>query len=93
MDGEQISVKKIAATDEPTEEQKASAMEQSKRRAPEIHDIQIDDKGKLTIDTVNIASLKVKYYLIDSEVLFSRQPFVLKGDSDDKSETSQFSYV
>lgn len=27
MDGEKIDVKKIAATDEPTEEQKASAME------------------------------------------------------------------
>lgn len=84
-------VDKIGADDEPTEEQKAAALEESKRRAPEIHDIQIDDKGKLSIDTVNIDTLKVKYYLIDSEVLFSRQPFVLKGKNDEK--TSQFSFV
>ena len=42
-----------------------------------IHQIDIDENsGTLTISSENIDRLKVKYYLIDAEILFSRSPFV-----------------
>lgn len=59
-----------------TEEQKEAAKQQSKKKKPTIHTVDVDDKGTLTIDTENIEEVKVKFYLIDSEILFSRQPFI-----------------
>ena len=54
---------------------------------PIIHSVAIDQiSGELTIDLQNIKSLKVKYYKIDAEILFSRSPFV-------KDEAKHFSYV
>jgi len=38
------------------------------------------------IEHLNIDSVTIKYYLIDIEVLFSRNPFV-------ESNTNEFSYV
>ena len=34
------------------------------------------NSGELDIDSVNIDQFTVKYYLIDTEILFSRSPFV-----------------
>lgn len=42
--------------------------------------------GKIIeISSQNISSLTLNYYLIDLEVLFSRNPFVLKEGSEDFS--------
>ena len=46
----------------------------------------MDQQGVLTVDTENIEEVKVKYYLVDVEILFSRYPFIF-------SKADQFSYV
>ena len=57
------------------------------RSQPLIHDINIDDDtGELTIDSENIPLVRIKYYKIDEEILFSKTPFV-------KDQAVQFSYV
>ena len=47
---------------------------------------EINEEGTLRIETVNISTATVKYYIIDAEILFSRAPF-LKGNAE------EFSYV
>lgn len=69
-----------------TAEQKDELKTLTAQRAPGIHELEIDEKGTLSIDTENIDKIRVKYYLIDSEILFSRSPFV-------KDQAEQFSYV
>ena len=44
------------------------------------------DKGILEIESANIKSISVKFYIIDAEILFSRTPFL-------KTNTEEFSYV
>jgi len=57
------------------------------RSEPIIHDVSMDEQtGTLTIESVNIEKLTIKYYLIDAEILFSRSPFV-------NDQASHFSYV
>jgi len=49
----------------------------NKKKVATVHDIKInDDTGNIEIDSVNIDSFEVKYYLIDAEILFSNSPFV-----------------
>ena len=87
IDGLQVAKTAGITTEaEPTAEEKAAAIENCKRRAPGILEINLDEVGQLTVETINIETLRIKYYLIDSEVLFSRQPFV-------KEQTEQFSFV
>jgi hypothetical protein len=57
-------------------ERKAENLKKSKKREPNISNIDIDENGNLKIETVNIESLTVKYYIIDAEVMFSRAPFL-----------------
>lgn len=59
------------------EEQLRQAQKSTKEREPIIHDVSVDEQtGTLSIESVNIDKLIVKYYLIDVEILFSRSPFV-----------------
>lgn len=68
-------------------DKKQEAVEMNKKSEPMIHSIHIDDNsGQLSINSENIPKFKVKYYLIDAEILFSRSPFV-------KDQAEQFSYV
>jgi hypothetical protein len=48
--------------------------------------VEVDHKGTLKVESVNVSSLSVKYYIINAELLFSRQPFL-------KDNTEGFSYV
>ena len=48
--------------------------------------IEVDAKGTLKIESVNISNISIKYYIINAELLFSRQPFL-------KDNTEGFSYV
>lgn len=44
---------------------------------PCFKDIDLDDRtGELKIETENLTQISVKYYLIDTEILFSRSPFL-----------------
>lgn len=75
------------ANEQVSDSQKQEASKLKKKSVPLIHSILIDDNsGQLTITSENIAKFKVKYYLIDAEILFSRSPFV-------KDQAEQFSYV
>ena len=56
------------------------------QREPNISQIDISDDGTIKIETVNIKTVTVKYYLINAELLFSRSPFL-------KSNAESFSYV
>lgn len=59
----------------------------SKRRDPNITSIELDKvTGALTVESVNIKQVSIKYYRIDAEILFSRAPFL-------KDNTESFSYV
>jgi len=48
--------------------------------------IEVDAKGTLKIESVNVSNISIKYYIINAELLFSRQPFL-------KDNTEGFSYV
>jgi hypothetical protein len=48
--------------------------------------VEIDLQGNLKLETTNIHTVSVKYYIINAELLFSRQPFL-------KDNTEGFSYV
>lgn len=61
-------------------------MKKTKKREPNISNIDIDEAGNIKIETVNIESVTLKYYIIDAEVMFSRAPFLTNN-------TEQFSYV
>lgn len=68
-------------------ERKQENMKQSKQREPNIAQVNIDSEtGTLTIETVNLKSVNIKYYSIDAEVMFSRAPFL-------KNNAEEFSYV
>lgn len=59
----------------------------SKRRDPNITSIELDNtSGAVTIESVNIKQVQIKYYLINAEILFSRAPFL-------KDNAESFSYV
>jgi hypothetical protein len=58
------------------QERKQENLKKSKKREPNISNIDIDENGALKIETVNIANVTVKYYIIDAEVMFSRAPFL-----------------
>jgi hypothetical protein len=61
-------------------------MKNTKNKEPVLNETQIDEKGALTLETVNIKEVMVKYYKIDAEILFSRAPFL-------KDNAEEFSYV
>lgn len=59
----------------------------SKRREPTLTSVELHPlTGDLTLESVNIKSLEIKYYIINAEILFSRQPFL-------KENAEHFSYV
>ena len=59
----------------------------SKRRNPNITSIELDKvTGALTVESVNIKKVSIKYYKINAEILFSRAPFL-------KDNAESFSYV
>jgi hypothetical protein len=53
-----------------------SANVKSKDNAQMIHEVTVNSQGDLIIEQSNIQELTIKYYKIDAEVLFSRQPFI-----------------
>jgi len=58
-----------------------------KRMKSDITDVKMNDlTGELTIESVNVKTVTVKYYTINAELLFSRAPFL-------KNTTEGFSYV
>jgi hypothetical protein len=67
-------------------ERKQENLKKSKKQEPNISLVEINEDGSLRIESVNIPSIAVKYYIIDAEILFSRAPF-LKGNAE------EFSYV
>ena len=67
-------------------EKKQENMKNSKSKEPNLSNIKIDEEGTISIESVNIRQVVVKYYMIDAEVLFSRAPFL-------KNNTEEFSYV
>lgn len=67
-------------------DRKQENLKRSKKQEPNISLTEINEDGTLRIESVNIPSIAVKYYIIDAEILFSRAPF-LKGNAE------EFSYV
>ena len=47
---------------------------------------ELEAEGVVSVTTSNIANIKIKFYLIDVETLFSRAPFLTQ-------QTEEFSYV
>lgn len=78
-EGEDDLVDKLSS-EASLKQKKRENMKKSKMAEPELNHIELDSQGNLTIDHTNIKVVKVKYYKIDAEILFSRAPF-LKGNA------------
>mmetsp|Transcript_11944 Transcript_11944/g.18446 ORF Transcript_11944/g.18446 Transcript_11944/m.18446 type:complete len:147 (-) Transcript_11944:117-557(-) len=77
----------VGQTEEITDEQRKQAVKKSAAASPSINDVKIHPQtGEITIEQDNISDFTIKYYLIDTEILFSRSPFI-------KDEAKEFSYV
>lgn len=66
-------------------EQRKINKKNSQKKEPNMS-VAIDRNGTLKIDSVNLHTVSVQYYIINAELLFSRQPFL-------KDNTEGFSYV
>lgn len=95
FDGEFDDDEEMAALDEghdpalqeaKIKEQRKANLKKSVKRAANLSSIEIDADGTVKIESVNIREVLVKYYIINAELLFSRQPFL-------KDNTEGFSYV
>jgi len=77
----------INTTDEELKlrEQRKVNKKNSQKKEPNMS-VSIDKNGTLKIDSVNLQTFSVQYYIINAELLFSRQPFL-------KDNTEGFSYV
>jgi len=53
-------------------ERKKANMKASLKREPNISNIDINDNGEISIESVNIKEITLNYYIIDAEILFSR---------------------
>jgi len=76
----------LTGSEASLKERKQENMKQSKSKEPVLSSTQIDEQGTLTIETCNIRTVVVKYYMIDAEILHSRAPFL-------KDNATEFSYV
>jgi hypothetical protein len=69
------------------QDQQKKNKKESKKRDPNITSIELEQNtGTLTIESVNIKQIQIKYYIINAEILFSRAPFL-------KDNAEGFSYV
>lgn len=75
-----------SAAEVSIEEQRQKNKKKAHQRQPNISSVEIDGEGTIKIETSNIKTVSVKYYLINAELLFSRSPFL-------KSNAESFSYV
>lgn len=58
-----------------------------KQREPAVTSIELNEKtGTLTLESVNVRHVEIKYYMINAELMFSRAPFL-------KDSAEGFSYV
>lgn len=75
----------VAAQDAMIREQRKLNKKTFQKREPNMS-VEVDSQGTLKLETTNIQTVVVKYYIINAELLFSRQPFL-------KDNTEGFSYV
>lgn len=73
-------------------ERKQDNLKRTKKQEANISMTEIDEEGTLRIESVNIPTIAVKYYIIDAEILFSRAPF-LKGNAEEFSYVKPFKVV
>lgn len=73
-------------------ERKQDNLKRTKKQEANISMTEIDEEGTLRIESVNIPTITVKYYIIDAEILFSRAPF-LKGNAEEFSYVKPFKVV
>ena len=81
LDGEDLE----AEIDREDEQKKRSNYKASVKKAPHMT-FEVEENGTASIEALNIKSVSLKYYIIDTEVLFSRAPFLM-------DQTEEFSYV
>ena len=71
--------------DDESEQGKKKNYKKSKNLEPTIT-CELENNDTISIETANIKSVYIKFYIIDVEILFSRTPFL-------KENTEEFSYV
>jgi biopolymer transport protein ExbD len=59
------------AVDAQIRDKRAQNKKEAKKREPQLN-VEVDAKGTVKIESVNVQSLSVKYYIINAELLFSR---------------------
>lgn len=52
----------------------------AQRKEPALPSVEVDQNGAIKFESVNIRQLHVSYYIINAELLFTRQPFLLKNE-------------
>ena len=52
---------------------------ESKKREPQLN-VEVDSKGTLKVESVNVTALSVKYYIINAELLFAHQHLLLLNE-------------
>ncbi len=83
MSGESIASEATTSQDAPREQRILQGTREAQQttaatRSPALDLVHND--GRLVLDYRSIAGIQVKYYLMDIELLFSRNPFVVRGD-------------
>ena len=83
FDGEDNTTEISIETDE--ELKKKNQYKKQVKKEPTLS-AELEAEGVVSVTTSNIANIKIKFYLIDVEILFSRAPFLTQ-------QTEEFSYV
>jgi hypothetical protein len=61
----------VTAADAKIRDKRVQNKKEAKKREPQLN-VEVDAKGTLKIESVNIGNVSIKYYIINAELLFSR---------------------
>lgn len=81
LDGEDLDTE----IDRENEQRKKQNYKASVKKQPHL-EVEMEENGTAAVEARNIKEITLKYYIIDTEVLFSRAPFL-------KNQTEEFSFV
>ena len=58
------------------------------RKESALSSVEIDATGTIKFEAINLKQMQLSYYIINAELLFTRQPFLLEDN-----QTEEFSFV
>ncbi len=91
LDGEDASAAAPTSEEEHVDERRAVAHRRAIDQSPQL--AATLEARNLLIDAANVPEVTVKYYPVDLELLFSREPFLTLKSGANPSADNDFSYV